>query len=493
MRKFSSVSWKFLGVLIPSISIAAAIILALYSYGRFVYAERLAHEKVENYLDVHADAIAYPLWTLDYGSLQRNIKTLAAYDELMCVEVFEKVGSVEKSLFDWPENCSQLTTEMFSLTRAVVSNNETLGKIRVLYSKLYLLETVRREVIAGALFFFALASVAAIAAYGALRYIVVGPLGQLISSIHKAEQQNILEPVGHGSQDELGRVIHAYNKMIRQVDERTDELVAAREDAESLAEAKSRFLATMSHELRTPLSAVIGITEMLREDVEDEGSDTEPYERIAGSSRHLLSLIEDILDYSRLEAGKIALSIETIDLNGVINEIHATALLLAKNNQNSFSVVSPSHSIWLNTDSVRLRQILLNLLGNAFKFTQNGSVTLEVSVLEGEPDIPASLQEMPRVQFTVKDTGIGITEDQREHLFEEFSQADESTTRKFGGAGLGLAIAQGLCNRLGGHIELGSEPGVGSEFSFSIPVNLPMHTSLPAVASGSVAEFDTVG
>jgi len=224
---------------------------------------------------------------------------------------------------------------------------------------------------------------------------------------------------------------------------------------------KSQFLANMSHELRTPLNAIIGVSEMLREDAETAKQDTEPLDRVLGAGRHLLALINDILDLSKIEAGRMELHVETFPLVPVIEDVAKTIEPMATKNGNRLVIDCPADLGTIHADQTRLRQSLLNLASNANKFTGKGTVT--ITAREG--------QENGRdwITLSVTDTGIGMTTEQMSKLFQEFSQADASTTRKYGGTGLGLAISKRFCQMMGGDITVQSEPGRGSTFTIRLP------------------------
>ena len=240
------------------------------------------------------------------------------------------------------------------------------------------------------------------------------------------------------------------------------QLRAAKRAAEEANRAKSAFLTNMSHELRTPLNAIIGISELLLEDVaEDGGESREPLQRIEAAGRHLLSLIDGVLDLSKIEAGRMELHYSSVKVADLVRDVTVTAQTLAQRNRNRLSVQIPNELDEIRADEVRVRQILLNLLGNACKFTQNGTVRIRAVARR------ASRRE--GVLISVSDSGIGMTEAQIERLFRDFSQADSSTTRRFGGTGLGLAISRRLAAMMGGDIGVESAPGVGSTFSLWLP------------------------
>ena len=234
----------------------------------------------------------------------------------------------------------------------------------------------------------------------------------------------------------------------------------AKESAETASQAKSAFLANMSHELRTPLNAIIGYSEMMLEDAEDEGAGERisDLQKIQRSGRHLLGLINDILDISKIEAGKIDLNIEPVDLQSLIDEVESTAAPLIEANANRLKIVVPDDLGSIECDGQRLLQILLNLLSNAAKFTENGAVGL---IVERTGD--------GWLRFAVRDSGIGMSAEQVARLFEPFTQADSSISQQFGGTGLGLAISQRFVEIMGGRIAVDSELGAGSCFTVWLP------------------------
>jgi len=236
------------------------------------------------------------------------------------------------------------------------------------------------------------------------------------------------------------------------------------EKSRALAEAsqhKSQFLANMSHELRTPLNAIIGVSEMLREDAEAAKQDTEPLDRVLGAGRHLLALINDILDLSKIEAGRMDLALSSFALAPLIADVIKTIEPLAAKNGNRVAVQCDGEIGTMHADQMRLRQALLNLMSNANKFTERGGISVDAR----------EQQENGRdfITIAVADTGIGMTPEQMGKLFQEFSQASSSTASKYGGTGLGLVISKRFCQMMGGDITVESEPGRGSTFTIRVP------------------------
>jgi PAS domain S-box-containing protein len=278
------------------------------------------------------------------------------------------------------------------------------------------------------------------------------------------------------------------------------ELRRAKEVAEASSRAKSQFLANMSHELRTPLNAIIGYSEMLQEDAQDFGYDdiTPDLEKIRGAGKHLLTLINDILDISKIEAGRMELHVEAFSVAALLNDVQTTIYPLVEKNGNQFVIEQPESLGEMSADLMKVRQVLFNLLSNAAKFTEQGQVTLRVGrspapVADSDPQPILPLAEKypgDWLCFQVSDTGIGMTDEQIQRLFEAFSQADSSTTRKYGGTGLGLAISQRFCRMMGGDVAVTSQEGEGSTFTVWLPaVVIPDAMPIASSAVPSHAPF----
>lgn len=322
--------------------------------------------------------------------------------------------------------------------------------------------------------------------------------------------------------DEIGSLIDGFNAMLSDIQQRDtavrganeqlqtrtleleeeisqrkraqEELLKAKQVAEEASRAKSTFLANMSHELRTPLNAIIGYSEMLEEEARDSenAGNIQDLRKIQVAGKHLLALINDVLDLSKIEAGKMPLHLETFDIRLMIDDIVNTLQPAVEKNKNTLRVNLADEVKTMRADIIKVRQILFNLLSNACKFTDHGSVTLDVEqrIQNGEPWI----------RFEVTDTGIGIEPKQKANLFKEFTQADTSIARKYGGTGLGLAISYKFVQLMKGQIGVVSKFGTGATFTVDLPIHVKVETTAPTdaaaysslTAPAKVADRDTI-
>jgi signal transduction histidine kinase/FixJ family two-component response regulator len=309
--------------------------------------------------------------------------------------------------------------------------------------------------------------------------------------------------------DEIGRLIDGFNTMLSEIQHRDtalqrandelktrtrelegeiihrkqtqEELLKAKHAAEDASRAKSAFLANMSHELRTPLNAIIGYSEMLEEETRESGKleNQQDLRKIQSAGKHLLSLINDVLDLSKIEAGKMGLHLENFDVGVMVEEMVTTLQPAIAKNANNVRVRIADDVSMMRADATKVRQILFNLMSNACKFTDHGTISLDVS--------QSTMEGQEWIRFRVKDTGIGISPKQQEKLFQEFSQADATISRKYGGTGLGLAISYRFVQMMKGRIGVESHPGQGSTFTVYLPVQVTLDMVEAAQLEGASA------
>ena len=315
---------------------------------------------------------------------------------------------------------------------------------------------------------------------------VVSRLDELADSMLSIARGNLTTPIPAAGPDELGemsRALSVFRDNARGIQIAKDQAIEARAEAEAASRAKSSFLANMSHELRTPLNAIIGYSEILAEDATDRGDESavQDLQKIQSAGKHLLGLINSILDLSKIEAGRMDVYLEPVNLTKLIDEVRGLVQPLIEKNGNRLTIDCPPDAGSMRTDLTKVKQSLVNLLSNAAKFTQNGEIGLAVTR-------QAAPSGDTHVLFKVSDNGIGMTEEQMGRLFEAFAQADASTTRHFGGTGLGLAITRRFATLLGGTITVTSKPGAGSTFTLDL---LDQSFNVAAQNGGSIEAADT--
>jgi signal transduction histidine kinase/CheY-like chemotaxis protein len=325
-----------------------------------------------------------------------------------------------------------------------------------------------------------LASIVALVLSTRLQGLISQPILQLAQTARLiSDRKDYSVRATKSNEDELGVLIDSFNEMLAQIQKRDSELQEARLAAERANQAKSNFLSFMSHELRTPLTTIIGFSEMLVAEVETEGRRewVEDLRRVHDSGRYLLELINDILDISKIEAGKMEVHLETFGIPALVRDLKDLMRPLAEPKKNRLVIECPEDIGNMHGDRIKLRQCLLNLLSNACKFTNQGLITLSASRL--------AKSSGDWLTFRVSDTGIGMTPEQLGKLFRAFAQADDSISRRFGGAGLGLALTKRFCQMMGGDVSVTSEPGKGSAFTIELPVVAPKQAGTLTVTAAT--------
>lgn len=466
-RKFSFLPFTAKISLIASFvtGCIALVYFSFFVYSSYIESEKALSTRGQLIADMHSKILSVALWDYDYTQISRAIRALAEDPDFEGAAVFDENGEMITKFGNFVE----MENDLF-IVRDIMHHGEEsnkIGELKVLISREAVIANFKKKVLVSGFAFVIVISFTILTIINSMRF-VTSPLQKISNSMKDYAMGNKdAEAVSITSDDELGDLAKSYSFMRFELDklqqhmeeevrDRTKKLNEARKKAEGASQTKSEFLANMSHEIRTPMNGIIGTAKLLEKSKLDKDQ-AELLSIISSSADSLLYIINDILDLSKMEAGKLSLEKIVFSPEDIFSDV-----------EKMFQIQTSEKDIYLNLDldkSVkgfamgdpnRVKQIIINLASNAIKFTDKGGVTISASMKDD------------KLEVEVKDTGSGIPQEKVDLIFEKFSQADSSVTRKFGGTGLGLAICTELVRMMNGKMSVTSEEGKGSNFGFSV-------------------------